>query len=141
MSATRILLSRAQSDESLTLVSRGSDQTDPVDLARVERELSRPSGLIAETAAIDAQLGARAAGVQLRRDYASFVSAPSSAAIAARLDHNLDAQIVAAQSRFTTAAGDATTAISGLSLGIPALATLACLLALLGVWQRLEEYR
>lgn len=46
LSASRVLLARAQSDQSLTLVNRGSDVIDPVDLTAVMRMLSPGNGLL-----------------------------------------------------------------------------------------------
>ncbi|MEA2195979.1 MAG: hypothetical protein QOJ25_30, partial [Solirubrobacteraceae bacterium] len=53
LSTTRILLSRAQSDESLTLVNRGSDAASPVDFAAVMRELAPGDPLLAQVAHAD----------------------------------------------------------------------------------------
>jgi hypothetical protein len=47
----------------------------------------------------------------------------------------------AAQNRFTRAGADATSALSGLSVGIPLLAVLAAMLAVAGLSRRLREYR
>lgn len=58
-----------------------------------------------------------------------------------RLNAVLDRQILAAQSRFGAEASRAAAALDGLDAGIPVLTALAALLALLGVRQRLEEYR
>ena len=40
LAATKVLLSRAQSDQSLTLVNRGSDETDPADFKAVTKALA-----------------------------------------------------------------------------------------------------
>ena len=44
LSAARILVSRAQSDESLTLIARGGDTTDPADFTAVIGALGSPNG-------------------------------------------------------------------------------------------------
>ena len=48
LSAARVLLARAQGDESLTLANRGSDEVDPKDFARVMGTLGSSHGLLAE---------------------------------------------------------------------------------------------
>jgi len=162
LSATRVLLSRAQSDESLTLVNRGSDETDPQDLSRVIGVLAPRGGLIGEVAALSKRTGTSRYADQLASDFDSYraevaqsaslenggqpapiglaVSA-NSAAIAGRLSANLAQQSEAAETRFTGAAADATGSLSGLSLVIPIATVLAAALALLGIRQRLSEYR
>jgi hypothetical protein len=141
LSASRVLLSRAQSDESLTLVGRGSDQLSPIDFAHVTRALAPPSGMIAEAEVVSGRIGLAGSGGRLSREFAAFVRAPVSAAAADRLDATLDGQAAAAQARFASDAADAGAALSGLALAIPVLALAAAGLALLGVRQRLEEYR
>jgi hypothetical protein len=54
---------------------------------------------------------------------------------------DLDAQIGAARGRFTRAAADATSALDGLSFAIPLITVLAAVAALLGLRQRINEYR
>ncbi len=141
LSASRILLSRAQSDESLTLVGRGSDKTAPIDFAQVSRLLGSPSGLIAEAEAAMARIGVGDAGQVLSGEYASFSHAPRSPSTADRLNATLDGRIASAQRRFSADAADAISSLAGLSIAIPVLTLAATALALLGVRQRLEEYR
>lgn len=145
LSATRVLVSRAQSDQSLILVSRGSDETDPLDFAQVKRILAPPKGLVGEVEALATRTGSVAAANRLSQEFQAFVSAtagsPASSASAARLTDDLGAQIRAAQGRFMISAGDATSALSGLWLAIPLLTALAALLAVAGLRQRLGEYR
>jgi hypothetical protein len=165
LSATRVLLSRAQSDESLTLVNRGSDETDPADFKVVMRALAPHGGLIGEVAALAHGTGTRTAADQLATDFASYRaettrvaaleangqivpaiglavrSAASPRSPADRLSANLAGQIAAAQRRFTSAAADATSSLGGLSIAIPVLTLLAGALALIGLRQRLSEYR
>ena len=55
LSAARILVSRAQSDQSLTLIARGGDTADPADFTAVIAALGQPggsSGLAAEIRAL-----------------------------------------------------------------------------------------
>ena len=56
--------------------------------------------------------------------------------IAAALD-----RVQSAQREFQSRAADATSSLSGLSIAIPLLTALAAVLGLLGVRQRLQEYR
>jgi hypothetical protein len=142
LSASRILLSRAESDESLTLVGRGSDLTDPIDFVRVERLLAPPAGLITEAQALAARAGVRtAAGGRPASEYAAFAASPTSASAGERLNSDLEGQISAAQAHFATDAGDSISSLSGLAVAIPVLTVAAAALALLGLRQRLEEYR
>jgi hypothetical protein len=163
LAATRVLLSRAQTDQSLTLVNRGSDQTDPADFLAVMRALSPHGALLGEAAALAQRTGTTAAERRLVAELGDYqaqtaqigelersgriaaaitqASAAPATALIDRLNNELDGQITAAQGRFTGAAADATSSLSGLSLVIPLLAVLAAALALLGVGKRLGEYR
>jgi hypothetical protein len=141
LSGSRILLSRAQSDESLTLVGRGSDKTAPADFARVTRALAPPSGLIAEGEVAMTRIGIGDAGRALSAEYASFTRSPSSSSASDRLSATLDGRIAAAQADFARDSSSATSSLSGLSIAIPVLTLVAAAFALLGVRQRLEEYR
>jgi hypothetical protein len=168
LSATRTLVSRAQSDESLTLVNRGSDQMDPADFDAVIHALAPSTGaggLVGEVAALARRTGTGAAATKIATELASYRgehariaalegsgriidaiklavgSAANGNSAADRLSADLARQIMAAQSRFTTAARDATSSVSGLSLAIPVLTVLAAALALLGLRQRINEYR
>lgn len=64
-----------------------------------------------------------------------------SSSVATRLDANLGDQINAAQRRFVSTAADATSSVAGLSVAIPVLTALAAVLAVIGLRQRLVEYR
>jgi hypothetical protein len=163
LSATRVLLSRTLSDESLTLVNRGSDVTDPTDFTRVMMVLAPPGGLVGQVAVLARRTGPSAPATQLASDFAAYraeaarvgslerrgqiltatnlASSPGSAAITDRLSGNLAAQIAAAQTRFARAAADATSALSGLTLVIPVLTVIVAGLALEGLRRRLLEYR
>jgi hypothetical protein len=163
LSATRVLLSRAQSDQSLTLVNRGSDETDPADFAAVMRELAPNGGLLGGVSALARRTATSAPANRLTAEFASYqaettqitmlesngrildaikrASAASSSSIADRLNAGLAGQITTAQGRFMSAAGAAASSLSGLSVAIPVLTALAAALALIGLRQRLSEYR
>jgi hypothetical protein len=165
LSATRILASRAQSDESLWLVARGGDDQPASDFAAVMQALGGPNGLLAEVAALAQRTGTTAAANGLQTTFAAYRSrhdqitalatggrfqdavnlevnsAATGVSPSDRLSAGLAAEIAAAQRRFEHDAGDATSALSGLSIAIPLLAALAAVLALLGLRQRINEYR
>jgi hypothetical protein len=165
LTASKVLLSRAQSDQSLALVSRGSDETSPADFQKVIDVLSPRGGMIGEFGPLAARTGAGAGAERLAREFGSYraetatitalendgriggaialavTDAARPANAAARLNADLAAQAAAAQGRFQTAAADATSAVSGLWFVIPALAVLAAILALVGLRQRAREYR
>ena len=163
LSATRVLLSRAQTDESLTLVNRGSDETDPLDFAAAMQRLGSHGGLLSEISVLAQRDGTAQAAGELQAAFAAYrsqtatitqfessgritqaillaTSAPATA-ITDRLGTNLDGQISAAQGRFTQAASDATSSLSGLGTAIPILTVMAAALSLTGLSQRLREYR
>lgn len=159
LSTTRILLSRAQGDESLTLVNRGSDETSPVDFAAVMRALAPGGTLLAEAAPGQgkngelartiAAYGAQTAQVD-RLELAGNLPAAIKLAVASvgsagspanRLSSDLASRIQVAQSRFARSASDATSALAGLSVGGGVLITLAAVLALFGLRMRINEYR
>ena len=165
LSAARVLLSRAQSDESLILASRGSDETDPADLTAVMRMLSPHGGLIAEIDSLANRTGETQGAARMAEEFEAYraqtaritalqnggVVAPAVdlAAMASvglssqtsRLSADLRTQIAAAQSRFTRKASDATSALTGLAFAIPVLALIAAVLALVGIRERRNEYR
>jgi hypothetical protein len=163
LSAARVLVSRAQTDVSLTLVNRGSDELDPVDFAHVMRQLSSSDGLIHEVALQAQRAGTTAAAGTLARDFSAYrtraqrisqlqssgqtVSASTlaastdSALITDRLRDELANQIDAANSRFASAASDATSSLSTLSIAIPGLTVLVAVLSMIGLRARLGEYR
>jgi hypothetical protein len=167
LSVARILASRAQSDESLTLVGRGSDQTYVTDSAAVSRALgpgAGSGGLLGDVAGLVQRSATGGAAGELQTKFAAYqaqharigaleqagritdaipLAVATSATISAadRLGSYLDAQIGAAQRRFESAAADATGSLAGLSVAIPVLTVLAAGLALLGLRQRINEYR
>ena len=165
LTASRVLLSRAQSDQSLTLVNRGSDAISPADFDKVMNVLSPQGGMIGEVAPLAARAGRGQDAQRLAEEFADYraqaarvsqaqksgqirqaiqlavadAASPSSAA--ARLNSDLEAQTNAAQTRFESQASDATSALGGLEIAIPVLALAAALLALVGLRQRAGEYR
>jgi hypothetical protein len=158
LSAATVLQSRAQSDLALTLVNRGTDQTDSTDFNSVQPVLGN---LVGEISALARRTDRRAAAGRFDVDYASYVAQanvikhleqegrlpealahePATAQISDQLSTDLRQQIGAAQGRSARAAADATSALSGLSVAIPLVAVLAAVAALLGLRQRINEYR
>lgn len=156
LSASRVLLSRAQSDQSLILASRGSDETDPADFNVVMRALAPPRGLLgaatpSQTSTVGRRLGAELAAYQAESahinaleqsgEISQAADAAASSAHGAPLGRDLSRLTTAAQGRFSAEAGDAVAALAGLSIAIPVLTVLGAALALFGLGQRLEEYR
>lgn len=170
LTTTRILASRAQADESIALAARGGGEAEPrlADVDRGFQALTRPiRGLLdqatrrsASTAApIDAiddayeqylQAHSRVVAQLKRGDFTSAVRSAvergtdgrlSTSAAAEALNTGLDRHVNVAQSRFVDATSGARSALGGLPLGIPLLTALCVFLALMGVRQRLEEYR
>jgi hypothetical protein len=153
LAATKVLLSRAQSDQSLTLVNRGSDETDPLDFTAVTKalaplmtEVRRVGG--GPGAAVVAGYGsyeAQAKHVLALENGGQLSSAIARASdadtIASRLNLSLAAQIKAAQTRFVRSARSATSSLSGLLIAIPILTVGAAALALVGLRPRMGEYR
>ena len=161
LSAATVLLSRAQGDLSLVLVNRGTDTADPLDFNAVRRVLEGRGGLIAEISALAQRTGTTAAAQKFDSEYAAYQAkaheltglenggqltnaialAPQASAISEELSNDLVQQIDAAQGRFTRAAADATSAFGGLRFAIPLITALAAVLALIGLRQRINEYR
>ena len=161
LSAATVLLSRAQGDLSLTLVNRGTDVTDPADFGVVGRVLARPAGLINEISALARRTGTTVTTQRFDNDYTAYrakarqvmqledggqltraiLLAPQASAISEQSSRDLAQQTDAAQGRFTRAAADATSALSGLAFAIPLITVLAAALALVGLRQRINEYR
>jgi hypothetical protein len=163
LSATRVLVSRAQSDQSLTLANRGSDETDPIDFTHVMAQLGSTRGLLAEIRDQARSEAAVAASGRLDHAFDEFrtraatvttaqnsgrtgaaiadASSPQAVALTDQLSANLSAQIASAQRQVVEAGGDATSALAGLWIVIPVLTAIAAGLAALGIWQRLREYR
>jgi len=170
LTATRILASRAQADESIALAARGGGEEEPRlhDVDRGFQAVTRPiGGLLDQAGAIAGDASAPIDAID--RAYRTYLEAhsrvvkqvrhgdftkavelavdrgadgsPSTKNAGDALDDALDREVGIAQGRFEDAAARADSALDGLAGGIPALTGLCALLALLGVRQRLEEYR
>ncbi len=144
LSAANVLLSRAQGDLSLALVNRGTDVTDPQDFSAVMNKL-QTSGLAARLGPGFATYEATANQVESLENGGSLGpaihAAPRASAISDQLSSGLDARIADAQQRFMHSAVAASSDLSGLGLAIPLITVLAAVLALLGLRQRINEYR
>jgi hypothetical protein len=144
LSATNVLLSRAQGDLSLALVNRGTDQADARDFTAVMRTLSSSrladqlGGGFDTYRAAAARVASLENGGQLE---VAIAQATAVAKISDQLSADLSRRIAGAQNRFRTRADDAASALSGLWLAIPLITVLAAALALLGLRQRINEYR
>ncbi len=167
LTATRILASRAQADESIALAARGGGEAERrlEDVDRGFQTVTEPiRGLLARaadasgtsTGAIDRAYGrylAAHADVIEPLKSGFFDTAvrlavtrgaaggPTTNAAAATLNEALEREVDRARERFTAAAARADRALDGLAGAIPALTALCLLLALFGVRERLEEYR
>ncbi len=144
LSAANVLLSRAQGDLSLALVSRGTDVSDPEDLTRVKHVLAT-SGLAHRIGPSFPSYLSVTKRIQDLEDGGELGPAialePTASDMSGSLSKGLAARITAAQKRFTTSATDASSALSGLGLAIPLVTALVAILALLGLRQRINEYR
>jgi hypothetical protein len=156
LSASRVLVSRAQSDQSLTLANRGSDQADPADFNVVMRALAPPGGLLgaaasSQTSAASHRLNdefaayrteaSRISALEQSGNVSEATNAGASGSEGAVLSRDLSQLSTASQKRFTARARDATGSLAGLSIAIPVLTVIGAALAIFGVAQRLEEYR
>jgi hypothetical protein len=144
LSAANVLLSRAEGDLSLALVNRGTDVTDPQDFARVKQALAT-NGLADRLGAAFPSYLAAARQVedlensgQLRE---AIAASPTAGKIFDRVSAGVTTEIAAAQKRFTNDAAVAHSDLSGLDLAIPLITALAAVLVLLGLRQRINEYR
>jgi hypothetical protein len=144
LSAANVLLSRAQGDLSLALVNRGTDVTDPEDFATVMRTLDTSGlaarlgpGLVTYRNAAHRVQGLENAGELIP----AIQAAPDASATYHELTRRIDIGIAAAQEHFTGSAANASSALDGLGLAIPLITALAAALALLGLRQRINEYR
>jgi hypothetical protein len=165
LSASRVLALRAQRDESLALIGRGSDATSLADFDRTVRALrgTTPGGGVLGEAERSAARSGSAAGVaalrralarleavhrvvaarERRGDYAGAVRTYIVREVpqAERVDRGLEAQTAAAQRRFAANADDATGAVSALWIAVPLLAVAIAVLSLQGLAARIREYR
>jgi hypothetical protein len=159
-----VLLARAQSDVSLTLVNRGSDEGDPLDLTAMMGALAPPGGgpgLINEVRVLGRRTGSKGATSRFLAEFNTYraetarlsalektgeittalSSEPGAAFTAAQMSAALGSQISAAQRRFERDAADGASALGGLWLALPLFTALAAVLALLGLRQRINQYR
>lgn len=167
-SATRVLLLRAESDESLVLIARGGGDNYAADFRAVTHVLGPSdgsSGLLREASSLALRSGstrtfdalsvtlARYEGVHreiaAKEAHGHFAAAASlavgsharEAPLADRLNEDLTQLIASAQSRFERSAAAANSALGGLVPGIALLALLAAVLVVFGVNLRIKEYR
>ncbi|MEA2143887.1 MAG: hypothetical protein QOI64_2317 [Solirubrobacteraceae bacterium] len=167
LTATRILASRAQADESIALAARGGGEGEDrlQDVDRGFLNVTRPiRGLLKQASAVSGTsvtaidrayrryLAAHADVVERVKqgDFDTAVTlavkrgaagGPTTDAAGDALNVALDREVAGAQMRFEAAAARADSAVSGLSGVIAALTALCVVLALFGVRPRLEEYR
>jgi hypothetical protein len=165
LSASRVLALRAQRDDSLALVGRGSDTTSLPDFERTMvalRGKQAGGGLLGEarrvalrsgTAGTMAGVGAWLAGFERTHgrvaarvnqgDYTGAVHTYVTDELrqARRLDTALERGRQAAQQRFASNADRASSDLRGTWLGIPLLALAVAALAVLGLSYRIREYR
>lgn len=167
LTATRILASRAQADESIALAARGGGEEEPR-LEDVDRGFQAVTGPIAGLLARASEIASSPVGTT-ERAYRTYLRAhshvveqvqlgdfttaevlavgrgsggtPSTKDAGNALNSALDQEIAVAQARFEDAAARADAALGGLAPAIPGITVLFALLALFGVRQRLEEYR
>jgi hypothetical protein len=144
LSAADVLASRAQRDLSLTLVNRGTDQIDPLDFTAVTNVLTT-SPIAADLSRRFVSYRAAADRIQQLERQGELEPAirqlPAVATVSQQLIDQLDREITAANTRFMHAADDAASALSGLGLAIPLITVLVAVLSLLGLRQRINEYR
>jgi hypothetical protein len=165
LSASRVLALRAQGDDSLALIGRGSDTRSLPDFDRTMTALrgertgggllgeaqraAERSGTSGSLADVRAWLGrferahTRVAALESAGNYTraarSYID--SEAPQARQLDASLERETRAAQQRFASNADSANSSVRGLQLGIPLLALAIAALAVLGLSHRLKEYR
>jgi hypothetical protein len=144
LSAADVLLSRAQGDLSLALVNRGTDVSDPADFATVKHVLAT-SGLVHQLGTdFPAYLSVtrQIQDLEARGELGPAIGLePSASKISDSLSADLGTRTVGAHAIFTASAADASSALSGLGLAVPLITVLAAVLALLGLRQRINEYR
>ncbi len=163
LSSARILVSRAQVDENLALVARGSGSQYLDDFNAVTGELGPPngsSGLLDEAGSSVPDVGQPLTGtgglypaylqahdLVLKAESTNNVDSAVNLATgdqllaATRLGDALNDRIGRAQIVFDSKARGASHDLARLSLAGIALVVLAAVLALLGVQQRINEYR
>ena len=163
LQAARNLVSRAQAGESVALAARGGSETagtrgaggiaveDPLEPIGSDRAGSARGsrGLLDRAAAASGRTRAIDEVYAAYRDYLKVRRAPmnvrrarrATEGAAATLDRALHREAEIAQARFDHAVSHADSALRGLAVGIPLVTILCAVFALLGVHQRLREYR
>jgi hypothetical protein len=164
LSSARILVARTQVDENLALVARGSGSQYAADFVAVTKELGPAQGgsglldeaessVVGQTTQLTGRGGAYAAYLDAHQrivdaktsteavTLATATGTTDELSAAKRLKSLLDDRIAQAQTIFDSKAAAATHDLSRLSLGMIGLIVLAAALALLGLQQRISEYR
>ena len=165
LSASRVLALRAQRDDSLALIGRGSDTTSIPDFERTmvalrgeqdgggllgeAQRAARRSGTAASMAGVWASLAgferahARVAAHVNRGVYLGAVHTYTNDELkqARRLNAALATGTREAQDRFATNADSAGASVQGMWFGIPLLALAIGVLSVLGLSYRIREYR
>ena len=144
VSVANVLLSRAQGDLSLTLVNRGTDDIDFLDFKAATRVLTT-SPIAAGLRSRFVSYRAAADRIQQLEGQGELETAirqlPAVATVSRQLSDQLGGEISSANARFLRAAGEAASDLSGLGLVIPLITVLVAVVSLLGLRQRINEYR
>jgi hypothetical protein len=165
LSATRILALRAEADESLALVARGGGDRYATDFTTVLTSMSSSSGILAYGAALAARTGTSGQFRLFQRALAQYwlvhdtvdiyrrqndfnraiaiaVGTDSTETVLGdRMNADLEAQITGAQQRFHAAASSAASDLDQLWLPAAVTAAAIAILASLGLFRRINEYR
>jgi hypothetical protein len=165
LSASRVLALRAQRDDSLALIGRGSDTTSLPDFERTlialrgepagggllgeAQRVTHRAGMAGSMAGVGASLvgferaHSRVATHVGRGDYKGAVHTYINDELrqARRLDASLQSGARAAQARFATNTDRANASLQGMWFGIPLLALAIATLSVLGLAYRIREYR
>jgi hypothetical protein len=164
LSAARILTLRAQNDDDLALIERGTGEkylADYQDVASRVGDARGRGGLLDDARAIAARSGSTAGIERLRAAYATLAAAHEAVRTAddegdyekalrlndekaptlAALDRGLGIEIARAQVELDRRASDAGSGLDVLLLVIPVLTVGAVLLVLVGLQRRIGEYR
>jgi hypothetical protein len=164
LSTARILALRAQADESLALIARGSGTSFAQDFQEVARRLrtENRSGIGAQVQERLRDLGSEASATALEAELAAFFQEhqkvfdlenegqfreaikQTSGGEAPHLDlivKMLDNEITASQLRFTAAINGASFEASAMYFGVALGAVLVCVSIGAGIYPRLREYR
>jgi hypothetical protein len=165
LSSARILALRAQSDDNLALVERGTGDAYNVDFDTVSKRLGGRDGrggLLGDATTISHRTGSEDSIAALSRGFATFLqehqrvrsldtqgqydqavanSIGAEARAAQTLDSGLSDEIDRARARLDAAAADGRAGFDPLAIGIPLLIVLAGVLVLIGLQRRIGEYR